>query len=206
MNEDVLDRRRPNRGDQRRKALLRALDQLLCEGSLASINVRDISRKADVTRSAFYFYFENKAIAVAALCNEMYQEAFTASENLLSGDGTPAERIGRTIAGLFEAWAKHRHVFRAMLDARDADETVRELWDRDRESFIPQIATMIEGERAAGRAPDGPDARLLATILLELNDRALERLSRGGPSTAPVDQLREALVTVWLRTLYGRYP
>ncbi|SFQ02498.1 DNA-binding transcriptional regulator, AcrR family [Amycolatopsis arida] len=204
--EHVLDRRPPNRGDQRRRALLTALDQLLREDTLAAINVRDISRRAEVTRSAFYFYFENKAVAVAALCNEMYQEAFTAGAILLSGEGTPAERIRRTIAGLFETWARHRHVFRAMLDARDADETVRALWDDDRESFVPTIATMIEAERTAGHAPEGPDARLLATVLLELNDRALERLSRGGPASPPAGELQDALVTVWLRTIYGRCP
>ncbi|PRX46646.1 TetR family transcriptional regulator [Prauserella shujinwangii] len=204
--EHVLDRRGPNRGDRRRRALLSALDELLREGSLASINVRDISRRADVTRSAFYFYFENKAVAVAALCDEMYQESFTAGTALLSGEGSPEDRIRRTIAGLFEAWAKHRHVFRAMLDARDTDETVRALWDRDRESFVPRVAALIERERTGGRAPEGPDPALLATVLLELNDRALERLSRGGPSAVPADELREALVTVWLRTIYGRCP
>ena len=55
------------RGDRRRTALLEALDHHLREGSLDSINIADISRRAGVTRSAFYFYFENKASAVAAL-------------------------------------------------------------------------------------------------------------------------------------------
>jgi TetR/AcrR family transcriptional regulator, ethionamide resistance regulator len=204
QEEPLLDRRRPSRGDQRRRALLTALDELLREDSLASINVRDISRRANLTRSAFYFYFENKAIAVAALVNEMYQESLRAGQILLSDEGSPAERIQRTITGLLDSWAKHRHVFRAMLDARDADQAVRDLWDRDRESFIPTVAAMIDTERAAGNAPDGPDAPLLAAVLLELNDRALERLSRGGPSALPTDQLQEALVTIWLRTIYGR--
>ncbi|GAB2739849.1 TetR/AcrR family transcriptional regulator [Amycolatopsis magusensis] len=203
--DQVLDRRGPNRGDQRRKALLGALDELLREDTFAAINVRDIALRAEVTRSAFYFYFENKAIAVAALCDEMYQEAFTAGTELLSAEGAPEDRIRRTMAGLFDAWTKHRHVFRAMLDARDADRTVRELWDQDRESFVPQVASMIEQERAAGHAPDGPDAALLATVLLELNDRALERLSRGSASV-PAEALLDTLVTVWLRTIYGSCP
>ncbi|MDI5980017.1 TetR/AcrR family transcriptional regulator [Amycolatopsis magusensis] len=203
--DQVLDRRGPNRGDQRRRALLGALDELLREDTFAAINVRDIAQRAEVTRSAFYFYFENKAIAVAALCDEMYQEAFTAGTELLSAEGAPEDRIRRTMAGLFDAWTKHRHVFRAMLDARDADRTVRELWDQDRESFVPQVASMIEQERAAGHAPDGPDAALLATVLLELNDRALERLSRGSASV-PAEALLDTLVTVWLRTIYGSCP
>jgi TetR/AcrR family transcriptional regulator, ethionamide resistance regulator len=65
---------------------------------------------------------------------------------------------------------------------------------------------MIDAERAVGNAPDGPDARLLATVLLELNDLALERLAGGGPAAEPPAQLAETLVTIWLRTIYGRYP
>ncbi len=64
-----------------------------------------------------------------------------------------------------------------MLDARAGNPSVRELWDADRDSFVEPVAAMIEAERAAGRAPEGPDAGALATVLLELNDRALERLS-----------------------------
>ena len=48
-------RRPPARGDQRRSALLRSLDEHLQESSLESINIADISRRAGVTRSAFYF-------------------------------------------------------------------------------------------------------------------------------------------------------
>ena len=61
---------------------------------------------------------------------------------------------------------------------------------------------MIEAERAAGGAPDGTDAAALATVLLELNDRTLERLVRwAARSTAT--QLVEAVVAIWLRTIYG---
>lgn len=191
------------RGDARRTALLTALDELLRRGPLDSINVRDISHKADVTRSAFYFYFANKAAAVGALCDEMYAGAFAATQILAHSETAPAARIDRTLAELFQAWSAHQHVFRAMLDARDTDATVRQLWDRDRASFVPPVAAMIDAERAAGRAPHGPPSPVLATVLLELNDRALERLSRPGPAPIPPEQLRETLVAVWLRTIYG---
>ena len=75
-----------SKGDQRRAALLESLDELLHGGNLESISIADISRRAGVTRSAFYFYFENKAVAVAALMEEMYAESFAAAD-LLTGDG-----------------------------------------------------------------------------------------------------------------------
>jgi AcrR family transcriptional regulator len=193
------------RGDRRRTALLESLDHHLrheysTEGSLDSINIADISRRAGVTRSAFYFYFENKASAVAALMEEMYDESLAAAGQLRA-DGTPAENIEAMVRALFSAWEKHEHLFRASLDARATSATVRELWDSDRESFVPVVADLIESERASGAAPPGTDATALASVLLELNDRMLERLSLGGPLDR--EQLVEAVVAIWLRTIYG---
>jgi AcrR family transcriptional regulator len=188
------------RGDRRRTALLESLDHHLREGSLDSINIADISRRAGVTRSAFYFYFENKASAVAALMEEMYDESFAAADQLRA-DGTPAQNIDAMIRALFSTWDKHEHLFKASLDARATSATVRELWDHDRESFVPVVAAMIESERAAGAAPAGVDATALASVLLELNDRMLERLALGGQLGR--EQLVEAVVAVWLHTIYG---
>ncbi len=58
--------------------------------------------------------------------------------------------------------------------------TVRELWDSDRESFVPVVAGMIETERAAGAAPGRRRRHAPGRVLLELNDRMLERLALGG--------------------------
>jgi AcrR family transcriptional regulator len=190
----------PARGDRRRSALLESLDHYLRESSLDSINIADISQRAGVTRSAFYFYFENKASAVAALMGEMYDESLVAAE-ALRADGTPAENIEAMVRGLFTTWEKHEHLFRASLDARATSATVRELWDSDRESFVPVVASMIEAERASGAAPPGTDATALASVLLELNDRMLERLALGG--TLDREQLVEAVVAIWLHTIYG---
>ncbi len=194
------------RGDARRTALLESLDEILREqlagdGSLETINIAEISRRAGVTRSAFYFYFENKQAAVAALMDEMYDQAFAATGRL-SGDATPQDNITATITGLFDAWESHQHVFRAMLDAKATSPAVRELWDNDRHSFIAPVAAMIQAERSAGRAPDGVDATSVAAVLLDLNDRMLERLALGG--TLSRAQIQETVVQIWLRTIYGR--
>ncbi len=189
------------RGDHRRTALLAALDALLQVSSLEAINIAEISRRAGVTRSAFYFYFENKAAAVAALMGQVYDDTSEAAAHL-SAAGTPQERIEATIRGVFASWDKHEHLCRATLEARATSTAVRELWDADRESFVPVVAAMIDEERAAGRAPGGVPATTLATVLLELNDRMLERIAVGGPLGR--EELVEGVVTVWLRTIYGR--
>ena len=185
------------KGDARRAALLEALDLQLQESSLESITIADISRRAGVTRSAFYFYFENKATATAALMEQMYDESFEAAA-MLTGDDPAAARVESMVRALFGAWERHQHLFRAMLDARATSPAVREMWDADRRSFVPTVAEVV----AAGRPdldPAGATAR--ASVLLELNDRMLERLALGGDLTR--DQLVDTVVSIWLRTIYG---
>jgi len=165
--------------DQRRAALLESLDTLLRESSLDEINIADISRRAGLTRSAFYFYFESKHLAVAALMEEVYVGALAATKRLADATVAPEERVRGMVETLFDSVEENHHLFRATLEARGQSATLRQLWDADRTSFAAMVADLVRTERAAGRAAEGPDALALATMLLELNDRALERLVQG---------------------------
>jgi AcrR family transcriptional regulator len=190
------------KGDERRTALLAALDDQLQETALDAINVADISKRAGVTRSAFYFYFENKAAAVAALMGDMYDEGFDAAE-LLGGDGSMRERLETAIRAIFVGWGERTHLYRAMLDARATSPGVRDQWDAFQQSFIGVLTDVIEAERAAGAAPYGVDARAVATALLDLNDRTLARVVRA-PEGFDWGGHLDAVVHVWLSSIYGR--
>lgn len=189
--------------DQRRAALLESLGELLQESDLDSINIADISRRAGVTRSAFYFYFESKHLAVAALMEQVYDGAMLATERFADPDLSPVERVRGMVTTLFDTVEEHTHLFRAMLDARGQSPAVREMWDSDRQSFVGLVADLVRTERAAGRAPDGPDPDALAAMLLELNDRALERLTLG---TLDRPTLTEAVVSIWVRSIFATDP
>ena len=194
------------KGDERRAALLEALDHHLRDAgpdaSLDAINVADLSRRAGVTRSAFYFYFDNKAAAVAALMEEMYDGAWDAAD--LDGDDEPMQqRLTTAIRAIFQGWSRRTHLYRAMLEARATSPAVREQWDSFQESFVVVLAAVIEGERTLGAAPEGADPTAIATALLDLNDRTLERLVHA-PADFDWDRHVEAVVHVWQASIYGR--
>jgi AcrR family transcriptional regulator len=200
----LVDRRAASGGDARRAALLEAFDALLREQTLEEVNVAEISRRAGVTRSAFYFYFESKAMAVMALMQGLYDAAADANELLVKAEGEPAARIHAAITMLFDSVDASPHTYRALLEARAASPTVREMWDAGLAEFAGVIAGMIGTERAAGRAVPGPGEESLAQVLLDLNDHSLQRHSLGtGP--ARVDHI-DALTAIWLRTIYGTDP
>lgn len=195
------DRRPPLRSDVRRAAILEALDRWLQDSDLETINVADIAGEAGVTRSAFYFYFENKAAAVAALMEQMVDETLRVSDAFTSSTGAPQARVQTMLDGLINMWTRHRHLFKAMLEARGSGGTIREIWDAATASFVDSVAAMIRADRAAGRAPEGLDAAVLASVLLDVNGRMLERLTLGGVLTRA--QLIDGTAAIWLSTIYG---
>lgn len=197
----ATDRRQPQKSDLRRGAILESLDHHLRETGFDGINIADVTKRAGVTRSAFYFYFENKAAAVAALLEPMYDDGFIASDILTSTADPPHWRIRAMVEALLDTVEHHRYLLEAMLDARAANPAIRQVWDDARESFVPGVAAMIAAERDSGRAPDGPPTEVLAGMLLEFNDRLLERYTIGG--TLNRQQLSEGAEAIWLRTIYG---
>ena len=163
----------------RREAILDALDGWLHESSLEAINIAEISKQAGVTRSAFYFYFENKGAAVAALMERMVDETFAVNDAFTSATDPPRPTHQRHARRPVRYLRTAPHMFRAMLDARGSSASVRDIWDNARESFVESVAEMIRTDRAAGVAPDGVDAEVMASVLLEFNDR-LARTSHAG--------------------------
>lgn len=197
----LIDRRRETRGDARRASLLAALDELLETQSLDDLNVADISRRAGVTRSAFYFYFESKAIAVMALLADLYDAAAAANELLLDVERDPEFRIRAALDLLFDGVDDHPQRYRALLAARAGSAQVRDMWDEGLVAFSSVIAELIDAERARGVALEGPPAAALATVLLDLNNHALERHALGrGPDRE--DHLT-TLTLLWMRSIYG---
>lgn len=197
----VTDRRPAQPGDTRRDAILDALDRSLQESGFDAVNLAEVAQQAGVSRSAFYFYFENKAAAVAALMERMLDDTFFVNDVFTTGAGSPRTRVYTMLDGLFDTWERHRHMFSARLQARGHSAAVRDIWDEARESFVDSVAGMIRAERAAGTAPEGLDATVLASVLLEFNDRMLERLTLGGALTR--QQLVDGAAAIWLGSVYG---
>lgn len=197
-----VDRRQPQRSDQRRTAILEALDEHLKQTGFDALNIAEVARQAGLGRSAFYFYFENKAAAVAALLEPMHDALFAANKILADTTRPPRDRVHDTLEAVLQSAEDHRYLMQAMLEARGSSAAVRELWDDARESFVPTVSTVITAERTAGRAPDGVDPVVLANLLMEFNDRLLERFIVGGPLSR--QQLLEGAEAMWMGSIFGK--
>ena len=195
----------PTRGDQRRAALLSALDELLAQQPLAEIGIADIAHAAGVSRSAFYFYFPTKYAAVAALLADVYEQMLLAASDWYEGsDGTPHERLSSGFEASVQLWRERAGLMVAMLDAVGTDAEVREVWDTWIDRFVQRAAGRIAEERAAELARRSIDARALAAVLVGAAVHGMERDVRGIVAGQPPSELlAPTLIEVWYLTVYG---
>jgi AcrR family transcriptional regulator len=195
----------PRRADERRAALLGALEELLAARSLSEIGIADMTTAAGLTRSAFYFYFPTKAAAVAALLADFYEEMQQAAADWYEGGtGTPLERLRTGFQASAELWRARAGLLVAMLDAIGTDPEVRDVWNTWIGGFVDRITDRISQDRQAGLARDSTtDPHALAIVLLGAALYTMEhdvRAIRAGQP--PDDTLQAAIIETWYRTIY----
>ena len=167
--------------------------------------VDDLARGAGLSRPAFYFYFPSKEAVLLALLDRVVAEARASRDAALRepAAGT-AGRWRQVIAAIEEPFRSHRAVTLAAAEARATSAAVRDVWNGVMERFVAETAAEIEAERARGVAPPGPPARDLAVALNLMNERVLHAAFAGQRPAPAAGDVVEVLLTVWLRTIYGR--
>ncbi|WP_210502747.1 TetR/AcrR family transcriptional regulator [Nocardioides xinjiangensis] len=187
------------KGDDRRARLLAALENVLREngGDLDRVQVSDVASRAGVSRSAFYFYFDDKAEAAAdAFDWYVTIRPVTAVTEVTD----PRARIETMIANLLADWRPHQHLFRAVLQARHTSKVVRDRTEAARASYTAVVADWIRQEQHRATGSAGPDAEALAVALNDMSERMLERMTLDQASDATA--LAAAVTEVWVRTIY----
>ena len=187
------------KGDDRRARLLAALENVLREngGDLDRVQVSEVTSQAGVSRSAFYFYFDDKAEAAA----DAFERFVTIrSVTSVTDVADPRGRIEAMIANLIADWRPHQHLFRAVLQARHTSQVVRERTEAARSTYAAIVADWIRHEQGQGRRTYGPDAEVLAVALNDMSERMIERMTLDQAGDA--DALAAAVTEVWVRTIY----
>jgi TetR/AcrR family transcriptional regulator, ethionamide resistance regulator len=202
-------RRRPPKvsGEERERAILATLQELLADRGLHAVSVDHLARGAGISRPTFYFYFASKDAALVALLEVLVEEAWSElaeAPELLTRDPVAAWRQG--IGATYATWTANRGVIRAAAEARATNPEVRQLWTRLLEGFVQQTAEAIEAERERGTAPPGLPAHDLALCLNRMNERIFETLLGDEELTLAEDRVLDSLVEIWLRSIYGARP
>lgn len=201
----AASRRKRSKGDLTSQAILDTAERLLESRSLDEIAVDELTSGAGVSRSTFYFHFESREAVLRALSEQVAVELHECAALWLRRGGEPPEdAIRRALTATVALWRHHGPVLRAAMRARDVSPQMQEFWSGVARRFIDAAAEQIERERTAGVALAGPpDARLLATVLENMNEQACFTQSLSRRSPVRDRKLVDALTTIWLRSVYG---
>lgn len=193
------------KGARRRQRILEVVEDLASTTSFDDISIAEITRRSEVTRPGFYFYFPSKGAAVATLMEGLFQQFMDAASSWYSHAGDDQrETLRQGMDDTVAIWRANAHVMHCIAQAADRDEHARPIWDRWLATFtaraVPTLAEDTHG-RLAGTAV-GPEhlAATLVNLAFDTMRRDVRSIVEDG---RPLDQVSETLTLVWSSVLYA---
>jgi TetR/AcrR family transcriptional regulator, ethionamide resistance regulator len=188
--------------------LLRAAEDLLGEGrSYTELSVEQIAARAGISRSAFYFYFQDKRELLLRVVDNVAELFYAHADGWWSAR-TQADRdlhdptkLKETLGAVLALWREHAPLLTAIVETGGYDEEVAEFWRGINHRFVERTREHIEAEQAAGRANDLP-AGTTAFALVWMTERVWYQHVARSPEVSD-DELIEALAGVIWNSVYG---
>ena len=183
-------------------AVLRATEQLLGEGATyADLNIERIATRAGISRTAFYFYFADKRELLMRLTEDVNEELYQQADIWFSGSGDPEAEIREALVNIARLYEQHGTLLRAIVEVSTYDDEVADFWRRLLGRFVDASRQRIVAEQDAGKS-SCEDALATAFSLCGMAERVLyQELVQSAP--IPQENLVDALVRIWMRTIYG---
>lgn len=199
---ELSSRRRAQRRNNRRR-LLDAAHQLLEERGWSDISLEEIAATAQVARTAFYRYFEDRQHLLNAMLEDVGLELGHVGDPWLNdsdGEDSIAE-LRRSLAGLTEIFVEHGRLLQAISDTARHDPDMGERYQALADRLIAATAGRIEKDVVAGRS-QVEDPFEVARALTWMNERYL-LASFGRPPLADPATVTRALTAIWVSSVYG---
>jgi TetR/AcrR family transcriptional regulator, ethionamide resistance regulator len=198
-------RRRRRRQDSEQE-ILEAAERLLRERPFRELTVDELMAATTQSRTAFYRHFTSRQDLLIRLLSDLNQELWAVSEAWFGGSGDPLAEGREALERLADAYQAHGPVLLALAEAAHHDDEVEAVYDALVQGFVAATVARIERDAAAGLA-DVPHPEQVATALVWMTERHLAvTFGRPGTGTAERAAAVEALLVIWMRTLYGIDP
>ncbi len=89
------------RGNQTRRAILRAAEQVFAERGYAGARMDDVAAEVGIKRASMVYYFRDKRSLYLALLQDVFGELLQRHQAVLTGPGSALDRI----LGCVDVWA-----------------------------------------------------------------------------------------------------
>ena len=192
---------RITKSDLTRAAILNAALEFIWSRPFREMTVNSLMASTDLSRPAFYQYFEDIRKLMETLLHMLAEEIFVSSNHWLEGVGDPVALMNETFEGLIRTCYRHGPFLRAMSDAAATDERFEKNWVQFLGAFDEAGVTRIEADQAQGLIA-AFDPRPVSIALNRLNAYTIIEAFGQRPRRRP-EPVREALARIWITTLYG---
>jgi AcrR family transcriptional regulator len=192
-------RRRRRRPEEAEREILDAAESLLREHPSHEVTVVAVMSRTTLSRKSFYVYFRDRHDLIARLVAPLRTEIDERAAEARAAHDSQRDQLRAVFLVVADVYTRHGELLRALRESSGHDADAKRAW---RAFTEPPTATMADLIRRESDTLD-PDATARALITMNLGcffDQLI------GKPSARAEPLVEALVEVWLRTIYGRVP
>ena len=198
---DPRSRPAPRKSERTRQSILDAALKFLWAHPFRDLTVGELMSLAGTSRSAFYHYFEDLHDLMEVLLRSMEKDIFDVTAPWFQGEGDPVPLLEESLGNLVRVCYQQGPVLRAVTDAAPMDERLEKAWMSFIKDFDDAVTQRIEQHQAVGLIKPF-DARPVANALNRMDANLMihhfGRRPRGNR-----ESVRDAIVRVWISTLYG---
>ncbi|WP_298801215.1 TetR/AcrR family transcriptional regulator [uncultured Pseudokineococcus sp.] len=190
-------------GEDRQRAIVDAVEDLLRTRPLAEISIDEVAAAAGLSRSAFYFYFGSKQAVLLELLDRMVAEVDARLAALPLPDEPSRDWWRSCLAVFVDVFGAHRAVSLSLAEARATVPELREEWSRRLAGWVDLTTATITAEQRRGRAGAVVDPRATSVLLNTMNERAIAASLAGEEPSLPPGSVLDALTDLWCTAVYG---
>ncbi|MFD8249587.1 TetR/AcrR family transcriptional regulator [Nocardia sp. NPDC059691] len=181
--------------------MLDAAQELLEDRSWSEISLEEIAATAEVARTAFYRYFEDRQQLLNAILDDVGLELEHVAVNWWQDSGDSITDLRRSLAGLTKIFAEHGRLLQAISDTARYDPDMGRRYQALADRLIAATTERIEKDIEQG-ASRVSEPREVAAALIWMNERYLLASFGRAPLSDP-DVVTRALAVIWVGALYG---
>lgn len=191
LPEGITGDRRQQQAQSTCAQLLGASRQVFAERGYRATTVGAITEAASTSHGTFYLYFKNKEDAFAKVFGGIVTELEAATTVPWQGDARTT--IEEAVRGYFSLVARHRGLWRCLMEGIYQSRSIEQLWLELRRPFIERLAQALPaiGDRQAIAVVLGSMIEWTAYTVVEL----------GEPAGIDLERALNAVVDVWCAVL-----
>jgi AcrR family transcriptional regulator len=186
---------------QNRERIVAAAEELVRQGSYATMTVDDVMREAGIGRTIFYRHFDDLADLLRSAGRDAIEELFEAQGALQAADGGDSlDVVWSSIEAAVAVYERHGPLLRAIAEAAASEEQIAEGQEAMRRRFDELV------EHALGAIPRvaaNPPADIAETArALNLMNESYLRDAFGREPRVSAQTAIQTLTEVWFAVIH----